>query len=219
MADIDNGVLTWRDKDGRKGEVRGFGPNDTETLRKALQIVYGLFPQYSTDENYAVGSFRIYQNDLYKAVQANGPTTAVKTPGTDENYWVKVLTSTDISDKANTDLSNLVDAGHIAVAHDAMPNSANRVQLTIPSASGQSFIAPASGYYGISFRPNASVNFSCEIYGSRGLNVTLAGNTAHTHYQMAFIPVSKDDSVFIRYAGCALSEFFFWYCNGALSEA
>lgn len=96
MADIDNGALTWLDKDGRKGLVRGLGPDDTETLRKALQIVYGLFPQYSTDENYAVGSFRIYQNDLYKCVQANGPSTTVVVPGDDISYWVKVALASDL---------------------------------------------------------------------------------------------------------------------------
>lgn len=89
------GKLLFVDKNSKPGLVEGFGKIDIVKLNALFKTVYGLFPQYSTDENYSVGNFRIYQGDLYKAVQANGPSTTVVTPGSDESYWVKVALATD----------------------------------------------------------------------------------------------------------------------------
>ena len=98
MADIlSGGKLTFKDKDGNSGVVASLNDNDIATLNQALEVLYGLFPVYSTDDNYAVGQFRIYANELYKCVQANGPSTTVVTPGTNTAYWVKVITSADLA--------------------------------------------------------------------------------------------------------------------------
>ena len=46
----------------------------------------GLF-NYSTNYDYEVGNEILYQRVKYRALQANGPSSALKTPGTDATVW------------------------------------------------------------------------------------------------------------------------------------
>ena len=126
------------------------------------------------------------------------------------------------SSKADVDLDNLSDDGDIKLAHNAMPNCASRTQLVAPTTSGQTYIAPADGYFAFSFTPTANVNYACHMYTSNssndGLNMSHAGNSANTAYQMFSLPVSKGDTLTITWSNCTPSELFFWYANGSVSE-
>lgn len=46
----------------------------------------GLF-NYSTDYDYEVGNEILYQGVKFRCIQENGPSSALKTPGTDRTYW------------------------------------------------------------------------------------------------------------------------------------
>ena len=46
----------------------------------------GLF-NYSTEYDYEVGNEVLYQGVKFRCIQENGPSSALKTPGTDRTYW------------------------------------------------------------------------------------------------------------------------------------
>lgn len=54
----------------------------------------GGFYAYDATTDYEVGNVVEYNNDLYKCLTANGPSSAVKTP-TDTTVWSKVMTAAD----------------------------------------------------------------------------------------------------------------------------
>ena len=51
---------------------------------------------YDNTTDYEVGNVVEYNNDLYKCITANGPSSAVKAP-TDATVWDKVMTAADVS--------------------------------------------------------------------------------------------------------------------------
>lgn len=54
----------------------------------------GGFYEYDATTDYEVGNVVEYDNDLYKCLSANGPSSAVKAP-TDTTVWSKVMTAAD----------------------------------------------------------------------------------------------------------------------------
>ena len=54
----------------------------------------GGFYEYDATTDYEVGNVIEYNNDLYKCLTANGPSSAVKAP-TDTTVWSKVMTAAD----------------------------------------------------------------------------------------------------------------------------
>ena len=126
------------------------------------------------------------------------------------------------SSKADVDLSNLSNTGDIKLAHNAMPNCASRTQLVTPTTSGQTYIAPADGYFAFSFKPIANTNYACHMFTSNssngGLNFSYSGNSANTAYQMLSLPIAKGDTLTIIWSNCTPDDLFFWYANGAVSE-
>ena len=56
----------------------------------------GGFYAYDATTDYEVGNVVEYNNDLYKCLTANGPSSAVKAP-TDTTVWSKVMTAADVA--------------------------------------------------------------------------------------------------------------------------
>lgn len=56
----------------------------------------GGFYAYDATTDYEVGNVVEYNNDLYKCLTANGPSSAVKAP-TDTTVWNKLMTSADVA--------------------------------------------------------------------------------------------------------------------------
>lgn len=63
--------------------------------------------QYANNVNYTVGTVVLYSNNIYKCIQANGPTSTVAKP-TNTTYWTRFALITDINP-----LYNLVPTGVI----------------------------------------------------------------------------------------------------------
>lgn len=63
--------------------------------------------QYANNVNYTVGTVVLYSNNIYKCIQANGPTSTVANP-TNTNYWTRFVLLTDLNP-----LYNLLPAGVI----------------------------------------------------------------------------------------------------------
>ena len=62
----------------------------------------GGIASYSNTFDYAVGSFVKYNNEFYRCIQANGPSSTVKAPGSDESTWTKLIDKTSLDDRLAT---------------------------------------------------------------------------------------------------------------------
>lgn len=74
----------------------------------------GGFYAYDNTTDYEVGNVVEYNNDLYKCITANGPSSAVKAP-TDTTVWSKVMTAADTAA-----LYLPLSGGSIANSNDAV---------------------------------------------------------------------------------------------------
>lgn len=74
----------------------------------------GGFYAYDVTTDYEVGNVVEYNNDLYKCLSANGPSSAVKAP-TDATVWSKVMTAADAA-AAYLPLSGGTISGALSVA-------------------------------------------------------------------------------------------------------
>lgn len=52
--------------------------------------------QYANNVNYTVGTRVLYNNEIYKCIQANGPTSTVANPA-NTNYWTRFVLLTDLN--------------------------------------------------------------------------------------------------------------------------
>ena len=79
----------------------------------------GGLPTYSADFDYVAGRVVSYNNNIYKCIQANGASSTVVAPDSVDpvgsDYWGLLLTSSDLSSFANTDLSNLSASGQAII--------------------------------------------------------------------------------------------------------
>lgn len=78
-------------------EAGGIAPGreDVNALFKYLgdQIFYTLnggVPSYNADYDYVAGRVVLYNNNIYKCIQANGVSSTVVTPGSDTAYWQRL---------------------------------------------------------------------------------------------------------------------------------
>jgi hypothetical protein len=93
---------------------------DINALFKILgdSVYYGMnggLASYNPAYDYVVGRYVVYNNTLYKCIQANGASSTVVAPDSvsplGSDYWVQVATLADFANFANTDLSNLSASG------------------------------------------------------------------------------------------------------------
>lgn len=122
---------------------------------------------------------------------------------------------TDLNGKADTDLSNINNTAKIAIAHNAMPSTKYD---TLTAVSGQSYTAPADGYFQAGCLGTANgqriqlSNTSTRIISSTFYS--LAGQ-----YNMRiYIPVKKGDVVNFSCSSSSDLALFFIYAVGSESE-
>lgn len=193
-------------------------------------IQNGGIASYSNTFDYAVGSFVKFNNEFYRCIKANGTSTEVKAP-TETAYWSKITTLADVANafanqdlsnlsssgqtiidnKANISFSNINNAAHILMAHNAMP-SATSDNLT--PVNDSYYTAPADGFYTI--MGTASVSGQYIALQGRLLTTVYAPN-ADSVIQ-TFLPCSKGESVRLSFSAGTINRFTFVYANGSESE-
>lgn len=118
---------------------------------------------------------------------------------------------------ADTDLTNLSNAGKIAIAHNSMP-SGTYDDLTL-GASGTEYTAPADGYYFVNKTSNTSGQFLVIENQTTKMGSELIAVDAYNGL-CVWQPVRKGEKVKINYnLGGATSFFRFVYAVGSESEA
>lgn len=120
-------------------EAGGIAParEDVNALFKYLgdQIFYtqnGGIPSYNAAYDYIPGRVVLYDNNLYKCIQANGVSSTVVTPDSDTAYWQRITTEADtpapIPD-ATTEVK-----GKVQLCDDIEQNATNRTMAVTPHA-------------------------------------------------------------------------------------
>lgn len=124
------------------------------------------------------------------------------------------ITSTQLNNKADIDLTNASDTGKLVMSSMSMPSN-HAVALTF-GASGTSYTAPADGY--------ASIQGYCS---SAEHWVALIENGMIVQYQAGItnqwgalvLPVKKGTQFQLQYEGFNCQQFYFTYTVGSESEA
>lgn len=127
--------------------------------------------------------------------------------------------ATDLNGKADTDLSNVTNAGNIKMAGASMPSSIY-TDLTL-GASGATYQAPANGWYTICSNSNGTYPKNIELINSSGGDVntsTKAYNNNNSGWLRCSLPVKKGDIVACYYNNISLQHFRFVYAQGSGSE-
>lgn len=88
----------------------------------------GGLPTYSADFDYIVGRVVLYNGNIYKCIQANGASSTVVAPDSDDTYWQQIdNVKTDLANKADRDLSNVPSSKGILVESYVNGQSGYRV--------------------------------------------------------------------------------------------
>ena len=138
-----------------------------------------------------------------------GRSTTVQPPTIKVLHYI-VINNNAGKNKANTNLSNLTQAGKNVIANMAMP-SLNAISLTIPQ-SGSTITPPSDGY--LTFLGTAGNQYGhVNMYTSSGTG-SMVGLVANTSGK-AFLPIKKGVPVTIDYMNLANSFLNFTYAEGA----
>ena len=111
-------------------------------------------------------------------------------------------------------MDNLTPAGTTTIAHYAMPSNRS-VQIAV-TTNGQTFIAPADGYYCLMF-------YGASAFAALNNNTTSLQSAATTTFNSSvnavsiFIPAKKGETVSVWWGGTSIiiSSVKFFYAEGA----
>ena len=162
--------------------------------------------------------------DASRSSSIYGNSTTVQPPATQMYLYFNVgkptQTATEqtaglnaelFNDKADIDLQNIDSTGKDYVANLAMPSGT--YDTVTPLASGQTYTAPANGYYRINWYPlNTGCWASVSKNGDELVLNRSYGNSA-SWYERFLVPVSKGDVITITY-DANLTSIRFYYANG-----
>ena len=194
-------------------EAGGIAPDreDVNALFKYLgdQIFYtqnGGIPSYNAAYDYIPGRVVLYtDNNIYKCVQANGASSTVVAPGTDDAYWQQLDGENDLALKADKDFSN-VTAPTQAFKNMSIgwgqPDYTSAIAITLTLNSPVTYIAPSDGFiiYTLTALEVGSLSAFIQVNGhdvcyfqspSSGNPVTSCG----------IVPVHKGDNISIQPTG------------------
>lgn len=212
-------------------------PNITGKFGNPIDIsTYDSGAFYTTTEsftgNLGQGSYTRYIKglDVSRSSSIYGNSTTVQPQSIKVFYYVVIATTTktsievdideiatDLSGKADVDLTNLSNVGLIKGASLAMPSSTYK-DLTL-GASGSSYIAPANGWFCFGANAGDASSFAI-LYSLTREGVASKSSSVGSNSYFVIIPVSKGDSVLLAYSASALSSlvFRFYYAQGSESE-
>ena len=122
---------------------------------------------------------------------------------------------TDLNGKADTDLTNLSNAGNIKTAHNAMP-SGQYIDLTVGATETQ-YQAPADGYF-MAVSSSSTGEDWFTLYNATTNMGTFVQTPSGWDYQRVFLPVKKGDYVALAYGNVGVRNLRFIYAIGSESE-
>lgn len=130
----------------------------------------------------------------------------------DSNTLYNVTDDTlNLNNVANIDLSNITDTGYIKMAKASMPSD-TYTDLTL-GASGNTYTAPADGYYDLRKAGNAGQ------FGLMGSTLETGASLGSDAILSLFLPVRKGDVMLLRYSLTGTTYVFrFVYAQGSESE-
>lgn len=133
------------------------------------------------------------------------------------SYTIVVLgsgASSDTSNLANKDFSNVTNTGKIAIAHNAMPQGERSYQFTF-GANGAAYTAPADGYVQMYAEATGSGAF-IGIY-STSVSVMAVPFTSSSDCR-GFFPIKKGQVFTCWFANVKNQNLTFFYAIGSESE-
>ena len=151
--------------------------------------------------------------DVY--TKAPTPTTADNSDKIATTSFVKsqgYITSSALTDKADTDLSNINNLGKILVSGLSMPSS-KYDDLTL-GVSGATYSAPANGWFVFARASSANNQFNSIINVSAGGLRCDSYATSSGKWTTVFMPAKKGDTIQIEYNTSTDKLFRFIYAEG-----
>ena len=164
-----------------------------------------------------------WSTSLEVGKKADGTTyTSAPTPTTSDNSdkiattaFVKsqgYITSSALTDKADTDLSNINNSGKILVSGLSMPSS-KYDDLTL-GVSGATYSAPANGWFVFARASSANNQFNSIINVSAGGLRCDSYATSSGKWATVFMPAKKGDTIQVEYNTSTDKLFRFIYAEG-----
>ena len=173
----------------------------------------GGLPTYSSDFDYVVGRYVVYNNTLYKCIQANGASSTVVAPDSVDpdylgsDYWVQVATLADFANLANIDFSNVTAPTQ---AFKDMSVGWGAVDTSAPVSISSGYIAPSDGYAVANVSAIGAIGIAIN-----GVTMTALDGRGTTIDGTLSCRVGKGDTVTLINFGGSASNFRFFPCKGA----
>jgi hypothetical protein len=157
-------------------------------------IQNGGIASYSDTFDYAVGSFVKYNNEFYRCIQANGPSSTVKAPGSDESTWTKLINKTSLDSKLatyNAPTASKLQTARSLIITDGLDNSgagasfdgSKNVTISLPPYIATQLLADKTKCYGNDYYDDSDI--TSLIYAGNGAgtirNEIANGNFSRVH--------------------------------------
>ena len=168
----------------------------------------GGVPSYNAHYDYVAGRVVLYNDNIYKCIQANGVSSTVVTPDSDTAYWQRVALNNDLENYLPLVGGNIT--GNLTVQNKNLVRSVNgvnadesgNVSISIPfipdytsaiSISQNDYVAPQDGW--INFETSGMKDIFFTRYLSIN-NIFVGGITFQSNYVSAInVMVKKGDLV------------------------
>ena len=173
--------------------------------------------QYSASVTYSTGEWVTGTVNNVKGIYASKADNNLNNPLTDTTKWEKA-NIVDVSNKAETDFTNVNDTGKITGAGWAMP-SGTYEELTI-GASETEYTAPANGWFLLGEQNSVSTDAPLGLVNLTANIISTITRAVNGTSRRVYIPALKGDIVRITYLASANSRgLTFIYAKGSESEA
>lgn len=154
----------------------------------------GGIASYSNTFDYAIGRVVFYNGNLYKCIQANGPSSTVKAPGSDESTWTKIITKASLDDRLatyNAPTASKLQTARSLTLTDGSGNSgagasfdgSKNVTISLPPYIATQLLADKTKCFGNDYYDDSDI--TSLIYAGNGAgtirNEIAKGNFARVH--------------------------------------
>ena len=218
-------------------EAGGIAPDreDVNALFKYLgdQIFYtqnGGIPSYNAAYDYIPGRVVLYDNNLYKCIQANGVSSTVVIPNSDTAYWQRVALNNELADYLPLVGGNITD--NLTVQNKNVVRSVNGVEadaggnvqtgfpgstfINVDFSTNPNFTAPANGFLNVGCKALSASEPSSFgiIFDNRTVNHWMPISQFGT--MSICTPVRKGETCYLAYASSVFDNARFIYAEGEI---
>lgn len=150
---------------------------------------------YNAQVDYAVGRIVLHTDgNFYQSLKANGPSSTVKAPGSDESTWTKIITKTSLDDRLatyNAPTASKLQTARSLTLTDGLGNSgagvsfdgSKNVTISLPPYIATQLLKDKTNCYGNDYYDDSDI--TSLIYAGNGAgtirNEIANGNFARVH--------------------------------------